>query len=158
MARGRPEIIAGILLFAFAGTAAAEGTPDPARWGAPTKENIVSADEVRKWRTAGEDLLILDARGEAAFDAGHVDGSVLALPPDYYRKAELFGKGALTVPPDPHAALVEAMKDVPRYRKIITYCNAGCAAAAALVGELKGLGFTNAKEMEGGYQAWVAVG
>lgn len=158
MARRRVEITAGILLFAFAGIAAAEGAPDPARWGAPAKENVVSADEVRKRQAAGENLLILDARGKAAFDAGHVDGAVLALPPRYYEEAALFAKGTLSVSPDPRAALVEAMRGVPKDKKIITYCNAGCAAATALLGELKGLGFTSVWEMEGGYQTWAAVG
>ncbi|MBI2095005.1 MAG: rhodanese-like domain-containing protein [Candidatus Omnitrophica bacterium] len=166
MARRRVEIKTGTagLCLAVLGTlvlmlaSARAGETDPPRWSVSPKGDAVPAAEIKKWRAAGEDFLILDARGKFAFDAGHVDGAVLALSPGYYREAELFVKGALAVPPDPHAALVEAMKGVPRNKKIIAYCNAGCAAATALLVELKGLGFTNVREMEGGYQAWMAGG
>ncbi len=155
----------GLLLAVCAVSAApfvsAEGgakTPAEARWGTSSAEDTVSADELRKSQVLKENLLILDARGKGTFDAGHIDGAILPLPPQYYKQDELFKQGSGNIPPDSHAALLEAMSRVPKNRKIVTYCNAGCGAAATVAAELRGFGFTNVKVMEEGYQTWQAKG
>ncbi len=129
-----------------------------ASWRPLGPNEIISADNLRKMQLAGVDVLILDARDKTVYDTAHIEGAKTSLPAEFYREMSLFKKGVIAVPPDPDQALEQAMKGIPKDKPLVTYCNVGCKASAALFLKLKGLGFTNVLDMEEGLQSWQGKG
>ena len=123
-----------------------------------SKNQIISADDLRKKQVAGEDFLLLDARNKSAYDAAHIAGAKLSLPDDFFRQEQLFKLGIIPKAPDMAAALSQTMAACPPGKSIVTYCNANCAASAVLLMRLQALGFTNVRAMEQGIQVWEKKG
>lgn len=121
-------------------------------------EEIISSEDLKKKLEAGEDLLLLDARNKQSFDEGHITVAVLPRGAEFYRQADLFKNGILKEMPDTDKALVEWVKDQPRERLMVTYCNSDCHASEVLALRLKQLGFTRVLSMEEGFQAWEKKG
>lgn len=117
-------------------------------------EEIISASELKERLERGETLLVLDARSQTTFDTGHIKSAMLPRDADHYQREQLFAKGLLPAPPDAEAALKKWMSLIPKDRPIVTYCNAHCGTSSVLLFKLKGLGFTNVRSMEEGYQEW----
>jgi rhodanese-related sulfurtransferase len=94
---------------------------------------------------AQDDLLLVDVREHAEFEAGHIRG------------AHLVPRGILEAAADPaypkHLPELAAARD----RQLVVYCaTSGRSAMAAAV--LQMMGFKNVLNMEGGYTRWVADG
>ena len=121
-------------------------------------EEIISSDELRKMQTAREAFLLVDARSKKSYDEAHIEGAVLPLTAEYYRQEELFSQGIINGLPDKEAALAEAMGRYPKNTEIVTYCNDNCSAAEHLSGQIRSLGFTRVRVMEGGIQSWEKKG
>ena len=60
--------------------------------------------------------------------------------------------------PDHDSALAVAMKDTPKDKAIVTYCNTDCQASVSLLLSLKALGFSRVRAMEEGFQVWEKKG
>ncbi len=118
----------------------------------------ISADELRAKQTSHQNFLLLDARDRKSYDDGHIAGAVLPLPEDFYDQEELHDKQIIAAAPNRDAALAVAMREVPRSRDIVTYCNTDCNAGVHLLVSLRSLGFSSVKVMEEGFQAWQAKG
>jgi rhodanese-related sulfurtransferase len=94
---------------------------------------------------ANEDLLLIDVREHAEYEAGHIKG------------AHLVPRGILEAAADPaypkHVPELTAARD----RQVVVYCaTSGRSAMAAAV--LQMMGFKNVLNMDGGYARWVADG
>ncbi len=121
-------------------------------------EDCISADELRAKQMSSEKLVVLDARSQISYDQGHIKDSVLARTDDYYKKEKLFRKGTIQVRPDADAALVENLKKYPKNTLIVTYCGDGCKASAAMLIQIRRLGFNNVKVMDDGFETWERKG
>lgn len=86
-------------------------------------------------RLRNEDLAVLDVRGRAEWEAGHLPG-VENIPVGY---------------------LTDQLHEIPRDRPLVMHCQAGgrSAIAASL---LRSRGFDNVFNLKGGYGAWEASG
>jgi rhodanese-related sulfurtransferase len=94
-------------------------------------------DEVREAVETGN-AVIIDARGDRAYAAGHIPGALSLPGRDYYGKGE--------------ALLAGVAKDT----KIITYCSGGtCQTSIQLAEKLRAHGgYTNVKAFYGGWRDW----
>ena len=122
------------------------------------QEELITAKELRSLQKKRSDLIIFDARSPRSFEDGHISGAVLPRSKDFYDRALMFEKGIVRTPPDQDEGLREGVKDIPRDKPIVTYCNEHCSASSVLLFKLKGLGFKNVRSMEEGYQVWEAKG
>ena len=109
-------------------------------------EEIISADELRQKQLANEPLVLFDARGQASYQQAHIEGAVLPF------KEEAAGSV------DREVALDKAMQAYPKETSFVTYCNSNCGASAALMHQLKNLGFKNVCAMTQGFQEWEKKG
>jgi rhodanese-related sulfurtransferase len=123
-----------------------------------TAEERISANDLYKLMQEKADILVFDARNKHDYDTLHITGAVLPLPLSFYNDTELFKVGIIPKAPEAEPSLEEAMKMLPRDRRIITYCNRDCKAAAKLLRTLNRLGFKNVRAMEEGIQAWEEKG
>lgn len=81
--------------------------------------------------------ILLDARPEKRFNAGHIPGALLMLDT---KVDETIGA---------------VLKDVPKNKEIITYCQGpNCEKSVNLAIELKKRGYTNVKVYRGGLPEW----
>ena len=92
-----------------------------------------------------EDLLLLDVREHAEYEAGHIAG------------ARLIPRGIIEAAADPtyskHVPELAAARD----RQVVVYCaTGGRSAMAAAV--LQMMGFRNVLSLDGGYTRWVDEG
>ena len=79
---------------------------------------IVSAETVKKWLDKGEDVLIIDARGESDYAENHLpDAENCSVPGDFdvsdaviQKSVDMLGK-------------CEALKSLKKDAKIVAYCN-----------------------------------
>ena len=96
--------------------------------GEKTMYEMISAEEAKKIMDSGAEHIILDAREQDEFDAGHIPGAILIPHAEIEDKAE-------EVLPDKDAL-------------ILVYCRSGRRSkiAAAALAEL---GYTNVKEFGG---------
>ena len=121
-------------------------------------EEAVTTDELMGLMSKKADLIVFDARPRKSYNAGHIQGAVLPMDDEYYRQYELFQQKIISTAPDRNRALADAMKEVPKQKLIVTYCNRDCSASVSLLFELKRLGFTQVQAMEEGFQAWEEKG
>jgi len=115
---------------------------------------IITADDLRTLQLKHADFALFDARGKAEYEISHIEGAVLPMPSDYYKKRELFKNGVIPAPPDLELALTQAMNPYSKDQRIITYCNRNCTASSVLLQQLKKSGFKNVQSMEEGLQSW----
>jgi hydroxyacylglutathione hydrolase len=80
-------------------------------------------------------VTVLDVRGQAEYDAGHLPG-VQHIPLGYLR---------------------ERVAEVPRDRPVVVHCKAGGRSAIA-ASVLAAHGFEDVLNLDGGYDRWVAAG
>jgi adenylyltransferase/sulfurtransferase len=94
----------------------------------------ITATELRDWRDAGKDFLLVDVREPAEYEIVKVPDSVL-IP-----------KGEITSG--------EALASLPQDRQVVLYCKSGVRSAEALAA-LKAAGFRDAVHLQGGVLAWI---
>lgn len=102
----------------------------------PDSVRRITATEAKEALDKGE-AIIIDVRGEASYEAGHI-------------------KGARLIPVND---LLKRLDELPHDKLIITYCS--CPAehtSAAAVINLKAKGFDNAAALVGGDAAWKTAG
>lgn len=93
----------------------------------------ITAPELKARMDAGEDLVLLDVRTPAQFNARHIeDERVMLIPLNELR---------------------QRIEEVPRDKEVIVLCAMGTRAWEAQR-ILEGAGYTNVKFLEGGLQAW----
>ncbi len=128
-----------ILLFTLASPAGrAEVTsPEEVAREARAKVPHVSVQRLADSLKSQQDILLLDIRTEAEYQAGHIRGATW-LP----RGKLEFDIQKLTT--DPEA-------------RIVLYCRTGGRSALG-VASLNGLGYKNVVDLDGGFKAWVGGG
>jgi adenylyltransferase/sulfurtransferase len=94
--------------------------------------NPATALEVTPEQLATLDAAIVDVREPYEFAGGAIDGATLI----------------------PLGALPARLSEVPRDRDVVVYCQTGGRSARALE-VLRGAGFSRARHLKGGYQAWL---
>ena len=94
----------------------------------------ISAGELAERRRVG-DVTVLDVRGHAEWDAGHLPG-VENIPVGY---------------------LTERLDEVPRDRPVVVHCQSGARSAIA-ASVLRAKGLTNVVNLTGGFADWQARG
>jgi len=94
---------------------------------------------------AKEDVLVIDVRESAEYQAGHING------------AHLVPRGILEAAADPTYPHHFPELATARDRQVIVYCaTSGRSAMAAAV--LQMMGFKHVASMEGGFSRWVTEG
>jgi len=97
-------------------------------------DSTITATELKEWRDAGKDFLLVDVREPAEYEIVRIPGSVL-IP-----KGEILSG--------------EALSRLPQDRQIVLHCKSGVRSAEALAA-LKQAGFSNAVHVQGGVLAWI---
>jgi rhodanese-related sulfurtransferase len=105
----------------------------------------INTSEFSAERAAGSDVLLVDVREPAEFDAGHIDGAT-SIPRGIIEPA------ADLEFPNRHAGLSAA-----RARRVVVYCATGGRSAMAVVA-LQEMGFENVANLAGGISAWKEAG
>jgi hydroxyacylglutathione hydrolase len=128
-----------------------EAVRDLAMIGLDRVEGYFDASAVEQWATAGGtlqqvrqtsvrelssrmragDVAVLDVRGAAEWEAGHLPG----------------------VPNIPLGYLIDRLDEVPRDRPLVLHCQSGARSAIA-ASLLQARGFTNVVNLAGGIVAW----
>ena len=97
----------------------------------------ISAQQLATYLDDGTDVVLLDVRTEAEFDAGHIKG------------ARWMPRGKLEY------VIQEAVEDPDA--RIVLYCRTGGRSALA-ARTLLDMGYTNVVDLDGGFKAWVEQG
>ncbi len=97
----------------------------------------IQMDTLSDWLTAQEDILLVDVRTKAEYDAAHLQG------------ATWVPRGRLEV-------------DMPKVtsdpnQKIVVYCRTGGRAALGAIA-LEDIGYQNVVSLDGGFKSWVEAG
>ncbi|HEX2202587.1 MAG TPA: MBL fold metallo-hydrolase [Longimicrobium sp.] len=87
-----------------------------------------------QWRRDFADVAVIDVRGHAEWEAGHLPG----------------------VPNIPLGALASRLAEVPRDRPVVVQCQGGVRSAMA-ASVLKAHGYTDVSNLTGGFAAWKAA-
>jgi adenylyltransferase/sulfurtransferase len=101
---------------------------------AATLDATITATELKEWREAGKDFLLVDVREPAEYEIVKIPDSVL-IP-----KGEILSG--------------EALANLPQDRQIVLHCKSGVRSAEALAA-LKDAGFRDAVHLQGGVLAWI---
>src|SRR5210317_224859 len=104
---------------------------------AKSKAPHISSQQLAEYLSEKEDIVLLDIRTEAEYEAGHIQG------------AQWFPRGKLEY------YIQERIKNADS--KIVLYCRTGGRSALATL-TLKDMGYTNVVDLEGGFKEWVAEG
>ena len=129
-----------------------------ASWRPLTVDEIISPEELRGLQLTGKESVIFDARDKESYDKRHIEGAFLPLGSDFYEQSKLFKLKLIDTAPDMESELEKSTQHYPKNIPVVTYCNRGCKASAALLLKLKKLGFTDVRAMEDGIQAWEEKG
>ncbi len=97
----------------------------------------VTIDDVKKYREAGLDFVLVDTREESEWAAGHAEGAIH------------LGKGII------ERDIEQTIPDPDK--KIVLYCGGGYRSALAAE-TLEKMGYTDVFSMDGGWRAWKAAG
>ena len=97
----------------------------------------ISAQEAKDRVESDPGIFVLDVRAASEYSSGHIEGAVNI----------------------PHDQIQARQNELPtdKGKEIIVYCKSGSRSSVAS-DTLVGLGFTNVKNMEGGYDAWQSLG
>jgi phage shock protein E len=120
---------------ALAADPPAAPAPAPAAASASTATPISQADLLARLERKDPDLVVLDVRTAAEFDAGHVPG-------------------ARNVPHDQLPAKLPELSSL-KDKQVVLYCRSGRRSALAEQA-LRGAGFSKLLQLEGDYLAWEA--
>lgn len=96
-------------------------------------DSTLTAAELRDWRDAGKDFLLVDVREPAEHAIVSIPDSVL-IPKDRILSGE-------------------ALAELPQDRQVVLHCKSGVRSAEALAA-LKAAGFKDAVHLQGGVLAW----
>ena len=97
-------------------------------------DSTITATELKEWRDAGKDFLLVDVREPAEYEIVRIPDSVL-IP-----KGEIISG--------------EALSRLPQDKQIVLHCKSGVRSAEALAA-LKQAGFRDAVHLQGGVLAWI---
>ena len=97
----------------------------------------VTIDDVKKYREAGLDFVLVDTREESEWAAGHAEGAIH------------LGKGII------ERDIEQTIPDPGK--KIVLYCGGGYRSALAAE-TLEKMGYADVFSMDGGWRAWKAAG
>ncbi len=101
--------------------------------GAKAETEQTDADAVNNSLQSGEDVIVVDVREQAEWDAGHISG------------ARLIPRGLLEY---------QASEQLPdKEARIVVHCAVGGRGALAAK-TLKDMGYTNVSNMDGGMNEW----
>jgi rhodanese-related sulfurtransferase len=104
------------------------------------KTGEVSTEELRRILADGS-AVVIDARPQAEFDAGHIPGARI-----------------LDVPPGGEVAALEALTKGNKAAGLVVYCNGPyCQASRRLGEQLHTAGFTNVRRYQLGMPVWRAL-
>ena len=104
---------------------------------AKSKAPHISSQQLAGYISGKEEIVLLDIRTEAEYEAGHIQG------------AQWFPRGKLEY------YIQEFIKD--SNSRIVLYCRTGGRSALATL-TLKDMGYTNVVDLDGGFKEWVAEG
>ena len=108
--------------------------------GETGKAPEVSTEQMRQ--LLGEDVVVLDTRSRAEFDAGHIPGA-----------------RNLDAAPATQIAAVETLVNGDKSKRLVLYCNGPfCQASRRLGEQLAESGFTNVRRYQLGIPVWRALG
>ncbi|GEM_PF-1416785 len=119
---------------------------------------VISEEALREKILNQDKFVLLDARTARSYDEAHIQGAILPLTEKFYRQEALFAQGVVRKLPDREKVLASAMRRYPKESEIVTYCNDDCQTGAVLLFQIKKLGFTNVRMLEGGFQSWEKKG
>lgn len=104
---------------------------------AKSKAPHITSQQLSKYISAKDDIILLDIRTEAEYLAGHIQG------------AKWFPRGRLEF----------YIQDVIKHAdsKIVLYCRSGGRSALATL-TMKNMGYTNVVDLDGGFKSWIAQG
>ena len=105
--------------------------------GAKRRIREVTIDDVKKYRQAGLDFVLVDTREESEWAAGRAEGAIH------------LGKGII------ERDIEKTIPDTDK--KIVLYCGGGYRSALAAEA-LEKMGYTDVFSMAGGWRAWKAAG
>lgn len=98
----------------------------------------ISADELSRMKSSGEDFVLVDVLDQEHFEDEHVPG-------------------AINIPYDEIAS--EALDRFDKDQTIVVYCkNEACTASPEAAEKLDKLGFKNVKDFEAGTEGWNEAG
>jgi len=97
----------------------------------------IAAAELAGQLGAGQDLVLLDIRTQAEYEAGHIAGAIW------------FPRGFLEFKIQDFVQDPEAV--------IVVYCLKGCRSSQAVL-TLNALGYSNVRDLEGGLAVWINEG
>lgn len=104
---------------------------------AKSKAPHISSQQLAGYLPDKGDIILLDIRTEAEFQAGHIQG------------AKWFPRGNLEF------YIQDLIKDPNS--KIVLYCRSGGRSALATL-TMKSMGYTNVVDLDGGFKEWIAQG
>jgi adenylyltransferase/sulfurtransferase len=96
--------------------------------------STITATELKDWRDAGKDFLLIDVREPAEYEIVRIPDSVL-IP-----KGDILSG--------------EALSRLPQDRQIVLHCKSGARSAEALAA-IKAAGFRDAVHVQGGILSWI---
>jgi rhodanese-related sulfurtransferase len=100
----------------------------------PPAIRTVTAKDLWGLLSRGDDLVVVDIRDQAYYDAAHVPGAISA----------------------PLKEFASRYKELDASKKVVIYCHAGFKSAQAAA-ELARLGFDEVYTLSGGIKAWPYV-
>ena len=104
---------------------------------AKSKAPHISAQQLSTYLSGKEEIVLLDIRTEAEYEAGHIQG------------AQWFPRGKVEF------YIQDLIKDPDA--KIVLYCRTGGRSALTTL-TMKEIGYTNAVDLDGGFKEWIAQG
>jgi rhodanese-related sulfurtransferase len=117
--------------------AAASAQQPPAAQSAESQVPRIAVEELKKLMSE-QKVVVVDVRSADAYNIGHIKGSI-NLPLDKIQAGEY--------------------KDLPRDKRIITYCSCGAEHSSAVASvALEKAGFKNGATLLGGTYAWQQAG
>ena len=104
---------------------------------AKSKAPHISSQQLSTYLSGKEEIVLLDIRTEAEYEAGHIQG------------AQWFSRGKVEF-------YVQGLIEDPD-AKIVLYCRTGGRSALTTL-TMKEMGYTNVVDLEGGFKEWIEQG
>jgi rhodanese-related sulfurtransferase len=112
-------------------------TPGQIVSDAKAKASHITVDALKKKIGSKEKFLLIDVRTEKEYLAGHIPGAVWV------------SRGMLEFK-------VSGINNDPK-ADIIVYCRSGARGSLSMIA-LKGIGYENVRDLDGGFKSWVTSG